>query len=160
MSEIRPTPFKDWAVNNPPGPNMLWRSGAHRQIYEIAATTQQFGPAVVVATHTSKSITLPVVKFHGPFGDDGLPRGVVWLRDNFYTVEVCVQWTYPPLLTEQLTHPGRRCFLEGLVHVAPAAATEPWAAGRSAFAVSTDSWEEARALLRRLWESLPPKEGA
>lgn len=66
------------------GAHMLWKEAALHQLRDFSALSKRLNkPAIVVGSHTSKSIPLPVVKFT----IDGYR---FFLRDNFYGVNLCV----------------------------------------------------------------------
>ena len=82
--------FDDWVRENPVGDEMRWADAAKRQFKKFEELGFNIGePLSVVSTHTSKSISLPVVTFR-------TVGGWFLLRDNFYGVNVCALWDFPP----------------------------------------------------------------
>lgn len=90
------TPIREWALATVPGDNMLWKGGWGSQImffrdelrYLMASGLdwdEAEGLGQVISTHTSKSISLPVVEYARP--DIGLR---LILRDNFHDVKLSV----------------------------------------------------------------------
>lgn len=72
---------------------MLWKRPALQQIEEFKALAARLGVAlVVVSSHTSKSIDLPVVQLK-------IDGNTFLLRDNFHDLNVCVQSDEPMTLT-------------------------------------------------------------
>jgi hypothetical protein len=112
--------FERWVEENDPPQRMLWKGAADMQFTDIRewAEILKVDPRVV-STHTSKSITLPVVAFF-------CPHGVLVLRDNFYDVCLSLMWIYAPVLA----YPdfGRVGFAEGMSFLPPCA-REPWEPG-------------------------------
>ena len=82
----------DWLNENEPGEQMLWKGAAENQCQEFLKIARELQPGLeplVVETHTSKSIKLPVVVIDGKYGK-------FYLRDNFHDVNLCVLWDFPP----------------------------------------------------------------
>ncbi len=86
--------LREWAANNKPTDDMLWKDAFWQQIslvrYHIAGllarTYDQFRDMVeVVGTHTSKSITCPVYHIH--LNQDGVE---IWMRYNFFNWNITI----------------------------------------------------------------------
>lgn len=141
--------WSSWRSSYDPSQAMSWRGSALWQFRQIEHTMGQFDAPVVVSTHRSKSIVLPVVRF-------GHRNGTVLVRDNFHDLNVCVRWVFPPSLPPALVF-DETCFLEGIDKVAPEAAQQPWAPGRTEFTLWQPTWDHARILMRALWYARPPE---
>lgn len=78
--------LSDFIITRPIRDTMLWREAALDQLknFEQLATSFSVKPTVI-ATHTSKSIGLPVVMLE-------LKGGTVVIRDNFHDVNVAIAW--------------------------------------------------------------------
>lgn len=84
------TTLQEWAASNPVGDEMLWKKGAEYQTEDFGRVGEIFRcDPEVVSTHTSKSITLPVVEFR---------RGDLRMicRNNFHDIKVSV-WSPRPI---------------------------------------------------------------
>lgn len=78
--------LSDFLIVHPIRDTMLWREAALGQLKNFELLAESFGVrANVIATHTSKSIDLPVVMME-------LKGGTVVLRDNFHDVNVAIAW--------------------------------------------------------------------
>lgn len=92
--------LRDWASQNVPEENKLWRDAALDQVRFFDRLTsliasglpyeQHDNIAEVIGTHRSKSITLPVVQWTRP--DLGL---TLTARDNFYNFKLSVSCDRP-----------------------------------------------------------------
>lgn len=82
--------FASWVRENPVSPSMYWKEAAESQFEKFRAMGEAIGePLTVVGHHTSKSIKLPVVAFR-------VRNGWFVLRDNFYGLNLCCLWDFPP----------------------------------------------------------------
>lgn len=75
---------------NQPDEKMLWKSGFWQQVSFVEQRLQWILKTTVdvVSTHRSKSIILPVYRFHGP-------GHVVYMRENFHGWVVSVELSDP-----------------------------------------------------------------
>jgi hypothetical protein len=82
--------FGEWVRDNPVSPNMIWKDAAEKQFRRFREMGEAIGEMLyVVGHHTSKSIKLPVVAFRAT-------NGWFVLRDNFYGLNLCCLWDFPP----------------------------------------------------------------
>lgn len=100
MNTVTPTPteLQPWFMANRAEDKMLWKGGAERSIMLMRDTLVQpfyktydvtkANPPVVVGTHHSKSIVLPVTQFK-------LGGLAITMRDNFYDWGFAVQSDRP-----------------------------------------------------------------
>lgn len=71
-----------WAEANAPAPSNFFCDAALEQFEHFVTLGQRIGRSpVVVSTHRSKSLTLPVVLYRGAVN--------IFLRDNFHDVNLC-----------------------------------------------------------------------
>lgn len=78
--------LSDFLIMHPIRDAMLWKNAALDQLRNFELLAESFGvKPTVIATHTSKSIDLPVVMME-------LNAGTVALRDNFHDVNVAIAW--------------------------------------------------------------------
>lgn len=118
------TTLKDWIANNEPAERMFFAGPAKKQfvflsddiakaLYDDETTAER--SMLVVSTHTSKSIRLPVVEAWLTVRDRHAARIV--LRGNFYDWKVSVDARAPAYLdSEGLFDVGREfssCYCEG-----------------------------------------------
>ena len=78
--------LSDFLITHPIRDTMLWKEAALGQLKNFELLAESFGVKPnVIATHTSKSIDLPVVMLE-------LRGGTVVIRDNFHDVNVAIAW--------------------------------------------------------------------
>lgn len=92
---MEPTPLREWCLANRPADEMLWRGGAIEQITFVRDSLnalvqsgidyEDANDVMVISTHRSKSIALPVYELARP--DLGVR---LILRDNFYNWKLSV----------------------------------------------------------------------
>lgn len=91
-------PLQEWADAHNPGDEMLWRPGFWKQItfvrdhihrlFVVTYVESKKNPVMVVSTHTSKSIELPVYSIK-------IPGIEVRMRYNFYDWKVSIRSELP-----------------------------------------------------------------
>jgi hypothetical protein len=87
MNKITPPypTLPEWVEANKPKDEMLWKGAFEQSVLRMIALTSWCeavkAPALVVSTHTSKSITLPVIRFQ-------TDHAAWWMRDNLHDVEL------------------------------------------------------------------------
>ena len=135
-----------WIQENRVSDDMRWKGAAEREFatfVEFAAILG--GEPMVISTHTSKSIALPVVQITTPYGLR------VTIRDNFMNIKVSVEASKP--CTNDLfgllaggDSDLRSCYFEGFPY---SFIFEPFILGAAKFSVCTndrDLFPLARAL--------------
>lgn len=102
-------PLADWIALHQPATEMYWARSALTQFDVFADIAREAAEAVVVSTHRSKSITLPVVVFRYANG------AKVQVRDNFYDYKVTVCAPAPVALPSDIQGHIRwsECYCEG-----------------------------------------------
>ena len=147
------TELRKWVKDLNLDPNLSYKNAAYQQFEKI----QKFqsiveGPAYVISSHTSKSVTLPVVLVETDHAD-------FILRDNFHDIKVSVNCPYPCDHDLFGLCAGGDSYLhdvyfEGFEYkwIYP-----PFIKGMSQFSVST-GWEDLYSLGRLMkWYYLAPK---
>jgi len=93
MSEqMQPVLLSEWLVSSPVPDQMYWKGPAAGQAKELTKLAEAIGMApMVVSTHRSKSIVLPVVRFD-------FVGGSFYIRHNFHDINLVVTMEAPPQL--------------------------------------------------------------
>ena len=85
--------LSDWAAQNDPKSELIYANAARNQFEQFAKLATKLGAEpLVVETHRSKSVTLPVVRFN-------FINGEVYIRENFYDANLTFLWKFQPELS-------------------------------------------------------------
>ncbi len=92
-----------WGGANTPSETLLWKNGFPRQLKDMLAIGHLLElPALIVGTHTSKSVSLPVTMFRANILGEEVVYFVV--RDNFHDLKLVVGSSMPVIMPYSTVH--------------------------------------------------------